>query len=139
MRVASKGLKLRCETRRETAIREAIEESRRVLSRQVLESAIEAAQIYPRQYGSSDFLTFVVAIPPVDINHFYSNAVPANDPGYHETNTLGWVALTELLRLAQADNDEPVVPAINSAGLYSPFRQGLKKALRAGKVTLFKP
>ncbi|MEZ0154493.1 MAG: hypothetical protein AB9Q22_06285 [Candidatus Reddybacter sp.] len=139
MLAASKGVKPRCETRRETALREMLEESRRVLSRQVFEAALATAEVYPRQYSNRDFLTFVVAIPPVDIKHFYSNAVPANDPGYHETNALGWVALTELLRLAQADKDEPVVPAINNAGLYSPFRQGLKKALRAGKVTFFKP
>ena len=137
MRVASKGLKLRCETRRETAIREAIEESRRVLSRQVLESAIEAAQIYPRQYGSSDFLTFVVPIPPTSINKFTSNVVPANDPGYYETNALGWVALDDLLRLAKADKDEPVVPAVNAAGFYPHFRKGLKDALKAGDVKLF--
>ncbi len=139
MRASNKGERSRCETRRETALREALEESRRVLSRQVLEAALATADIYPRQYSNRNFLTFVIAIPPVDIKHFSSNAVPANDPGYHETDALGWITLAELLRLAQADKDEAVVPAVNNAGFYTPFRQGLKEALKAGKVTLFKP
>jgi len=132
-----KGLKSRCETRRETAIREAVEESRRVLSRQVLESAIKTAAIYPRQYGSRDFLTYVVAIPSADINKYTSNIVPANDPGYYETNALGWLTLGELLRLAKADKNEAVVPGVNAAGFYPHFRKGLKDALRAGDVKLF--
>lgn len=139
MRAPSKGGQSRCETRRETALREALEESRRVLSRQVLETALATADVYPRQYSNRDFLTFLIAIPPVDITHFISNAVPAKDPGYHETDALGWITLAELLRLAQSDKEEPVVPAVNNAGFYTPFRQGLRKALRAGKVTLFKP
>ena len=139
MRATNIGGQPRCETRRETALREALEESRRVLSRQVLESALLTADVYPQQYNNRDFLTFIVAIPPTDINNFTRNAVPANDPGYHETNALGWVALIELLRLAQSDKTEAVVPAVNDAGFYPPFRQGLRKALRAGKVTLFKP
>jgi len=139
MRAPNKGERSRCETRRETALREAIEESRRVLSRQVLEAALATADSYPQQYSDRDFLTFVVAIPPTDINNFTHNIVPANDPGYHETNALGWVALSDLLRLAQSDKLEAVSPSVNNAGLYRPFRQGLRQALRAGKVTLFKP
>jgi len=137
MRKVNKGLKLRCETRRETAIREAIEESRRVLSKEVLTSAIETAAIYPQQYGHRDFLTYVVAIPPVDINKFTSNVVPGNDPGYDETNALGWVTLGELLRMAKADKNEAVVPAVNAASFYPHFRKGLRKALRAGDIKLF--
>ncbi len=137
MRATSKGAKSRCETRRETAVREAIEESRRVLSKQVLESALKTAAIYPRQYGRRDFLTYVVAIPPADINKYSSNVVPANDPGYDETNALGWVTLGELLRLAKADKNEAVVPAVNTAGFYPHFRKGLRDALRADDVQLF--
>lgn len=129
----------RCETRLETALREALEESRRVLPKQVLETALPTADVYPPQYSSRDFLTFVVAIPPVDIDNFTSNAVPPNDSGYHETNALGWVTLTKLLSLAQADKVEPVVPTVNNSGLYIPFREGLREALRMGSVTAFKP
>ena len=137
MRVASKGAKPRCETRRETAIREAVEESRRVLSKPVLESALKTAAIYPRQYGRRDFLTYVVEIPAANIDTFTSNIVPANDPGYDETNALGWLTLDELLRLAKADKNEAVVPRVNAAGFYPHFRKGLKDALRAGEVKLF--
>ncbi len=133
-----KGLQPRCETRRETAIRETLEESRLVLSRQALESAIQTAEIYPRQYTSRDFLTFVIAVPQPDIEGFTSNTLPTNDPGYHETNALGWVALEELLRLVKSDKNEPVVPAVNDAGFYRHFRRGLIEALRTGDVKLFK-
>ena len=137
MRASHLDGKSRCETRRETAVREAIEESRQVLSKQVLESALKTAAIYPRQYGRRDFLTYVVAIPSADIKKYSSNVVPTNDPGYYETNALGWVTLDELLRLAKADKNEAVVPRVNAAGFYPHFRKGLKDALRAGEVKLF--
>jgi len=89
------------------------------------------------QYGRHDFLTYVVAIPSADINTFTTNVVPANDPGYDEANALGWVTLGELPRLAKADRDESVVPAVNAAGFYPHLRKGLKKVLRAGELKLF--
>ncbi|MBL4781497.1 MAG: hypothetical protein JKX92_04575 [Porticoccaceae bacterium] len=99
------------------------------MSKQVLESALKTVAIYPRQYGRHDFLTYVVAIPSADISTFTTNIVPANDPGYDEANALGWVTLGELPRLAKADRDESVVPAVNAAGFYPHLRKGLKKGL----------
>jgi len=104
-----------------------------------LASAMKTAAIYPKQYGRRDFLTYVVAIPPTDISHFTSNTVPAHDPGYHETNALGWVALDELLRLVKANQNEAVIPSINNAGLYRHFHRGLRDELKTGDVKLFKP
>jgi len=92
--------------------------------------------IYPRQYGRHDFLTYVVAITSADINTFTTNVVPANDPGYDEANSLGWVTPGELPRLAKADRDESVVPAVNATGFYPRFRKGLNEALWAGELKL---
>ena len=55
-----------CEHRKETALREGIEEMRLLVSRPVLDQLLQAAEFFPKKPLKRDFVTFVVKIKKVD-------------------------------------------------------------------------
>ena len=117
---------LRWESRRETALRESMEEMRFLIPRQRLARGLESAPVFPRQAQTDDFLTFVMAVEAVDTAPFFSVAIPV-DSDYSELSAVAWIPLKQLLLKVSNPAHRVVTP--NGRGLWDVFWKGIQPEL----------
>jgi len=89
----------RCESRKEAALREGVEELRFLIPRVEVKGRLDNARSFPVNVKPSEFKTFVIHIGLIDLAPYYSEPVLSRS-GYTETSAIGWVSLRELVSLA---------------------------------------
>ena len=127
----------RCESRPETALREGLEETRRLFTSARLQAGIAVAARYPVDPQPHQFQTFFVRVDLIDTAGFYQAALPVGRAyGYDEKSQVAWIPLQDLVDHA-LDGETPL-PTPNGEGLWDIFQTGLVDALLArGQDALF--
>ncbi|TKB45863.1 NUDIX domain-containing protein [Thalassotalea mangrovi] len=114
-----------CESPRQTAVRETLEESRLLLDEALLHSAVKDAKSYANATEKGDYITFVIAVnDDLDLSAYDRVKLP-NDPGYYETSGVAWVPLKHIRK--QGRN----VATPNGEPLWSVFHQQFEAMLTA--------
>ncbi len=126
MRASSHG-NLRCESRKETALREALEEMRLIIPESRLKDGLAKAPSFPLNPIPDEFLTFVLQVPLQNLSAFYTNAVP-DDPAYYETQAVAWIPLSLLLK--KASDPDLGITGPNGKGLWYIFWKGILPELK---------
>ncbi len=125
----------RCETSQETAVREGWEESRYLLSQQLLAAKIASAATLPLQAKETDFVTYVFKVKELSLAPFYESYVIEGSSSA-ETASLFWADLSELVEFAKNERSKLATP--NNKPLRPLFWQSLKKYLVGPEVSVFK-
>lgn len=125
----------RCEKPEETAVREAWEESRFLLSRSLLISALKFARTIPESPRDSDFVTFVIRMEDIDLSPYYSNYVVAGSASA-ETDQIAWFELTVFSNFVAGKT--PQIKTPNGKPLRKVFLETLRPVLINNPETIFK-
>lgn len=120
--------KPKCESRKETALREGVEELRFLISRSSLAKLLQRARSFPAEPKRTDFMTFVVPINHIDLEPYYTTTVLTGS-GYTETSEVGWIPLLDLIKFAKGTESSIKTP--NGEDLWDEFWPGLASQLKA--------
>ncbi len=124
-----------CETRKETALREGLEEMRLLMSRTTLAGLLQDAHFFPTLAKDNDFITFIVKVEKLDTAPYFSTPVLSKS-GFTETTDIAWIRLDQLVDLASGKIVVTNTP--NGEDLWHIFWQGLAKELKSSDwETLF--
>ncbi len=124
-----------CETRKETALREGLEEMRLLIPRATLAKLLQNAYSFPAQAKDSDFVTFIVKVDKLDTAPYFATPVLSNSE-FTETTDIAWISLDQLVDGANGNATTTNTP--NGEDLWGVFWSGLSKELRNSNLkTLF--
>ena len=127
--------KPRCETAQETAVREGWEESRHILTKEMLKSSIPTAKTLPSNPKQSDFITYLVKVELFDLSP-YKDVYVVEGSSSAETNLLFWADLRELRKFASGENGSFSTP--NNKPLRSVFWKPFKSFLNSQNINVFR-
>ncbi len=116
-----------CETRKETALREGIEEMRLLIPRTTLAKLLRNAYSYPARASARDFVTFIVKVDKCDTSPYFSTPVLFKS-GFTETSNIAWIRLDQLVDRAKGKISKTNTP--NGKDLWGKFWAGLAKELK---------
>ncbi len=116
-----------CETRKETALREGVEEMRLLIPRATLAKLLLDADSFPAQTTDRDFVTFIVKVDKFDTTPYFSTPVLSKS-GYTETTDIAWIRLDQLVDRANGKISTTNTP--NGEDLWDKFWPGLAKELK---------
>lgn len=116
-----------CETRKETALREGIEEMRLLMPRARLALLLQDAHYFPAQAKAKDFITYIVKVDKFDTTPYFSTPVLSKS-GFTETTDIAWIRLDQLVDRANGKISMTNTP--NGKDLWDKFWSGLAKELK---------
>ncbi len=116
-----------CETRKETALREAVEEMRMLMPRPELDRLLQNAYSFPAQATDKNFVTYIVKVKKIKTAPYFSAPVLSMS-GYTETTDIAWISLDQLIDRANGKVSTTITP--NGQDLWEIFWTGLAKELK---------
>ncbi len=116
-----------CETRKETALREGLEEMRLLMPRATLARLLKDAHSFPAQAKATDFVTYIVKAEKFDTAPYFSTPVLSKS-GFTETTDIAWIRLDQLVDRANGKTSTTITP--NGKDLWETFWAGLAKELK---------
>lgn len=124
-----------CEKRKETAIREGVEEMRLLVPRTTLAELLQNAYSFPAQPTNKDFVTYIVKSEKFDVEPYFSTPV-LSESDFTETTNIAWIRLDQLVDCKNRKILTPITP--NNEDLWEIFSKGLAKELKNSNCkTLF--
>ena len=116
-----------CETRKETATREGVEEMRLLMDPTTLARLLQNAYSFPVQATDRDFVTYIVKVEKFNIAPYFSTPVLFMS-GFTETTDIAWIRLDQLVDRANEKILTTSTP--NGKDLWEKFWTGLSEELK---------